>query len=369
MDDLIDRIYESAFSPEQWPGVLEDLTRLADGAGGSLYLKGSDLTLFTASPSARERAEQAIKGGFALRGEAVHRLLTWPHAGFLTENDVMSEDEITREPLRQFLERFGLGCVIVTSFRLPTDEALLLVFTRSLERGTADRGIVDRLDALRPHLGRAALMAARLQLERARIATETLAALGLPALVLNDTGKVLAANPLVEQLDMFVTWRARDRVALNDAVANQMLGEAVQTINLSGQVGVRSFPVRNADLQGAMMAHVIPVRLSARDVFMRCTAVLILTPVTSKNAPPSEIIQSLFDLTPSEARVARGLASGLTLDDVAKQSSVSRNTVRTQLRGVLEKTGCRRQAEVVALLSGLYSFPDRPSSPKDSVPL
>jgi hypothetical protein len=33
----------------------------------------------------------------------------------------------------------------------------------------------------------------RLQLERARIAGETLAALGLPALVLNEQGKVLAA--------------------------------------------------------------------------------------------------------------------------------------------------------------------------------
>jgi len=32
---------------------------------------------------------------------------------------------------------------------------------------------------------------------------------------------------------------------------------------------------------------------------------------------------------------------------------VSTNTVRTQLRSILKKTGCRRQAEVVALLSGL----------------
>jgi DNA-binding CsgD family transcriptional regulator len=38
---------------------------------------------------------------------------------------------------------------------------------------------------------------------------------------------------------------------------------------------------------------------------------------------------------------------------IAAQGGVSRNTVRTQLRGVLEKTGCSRQAEVVALLSGI----------------
>ena len=116
------------------------------------------------------------------------------------------------------------------------------------------------------------------------------------------------------------------------------------------------------------MAHVAPVRLSARDVFTRCAAVLILTPVAARDAPRAEIMQSLFDLTPSEARVARGLASGMTVDGIASQSSVSRNTVRARLRGVLEKTGCKRQAEAVALLSGLSSLPGSPSVPGSGGP-
>jgi len=48
-----------------------------------------------------------------------------------------------------------------------------------------------------------------LQLERARMASETLAALGLPALVLNEQGKVLAANSLIEALTGYVQWRAQ----------------------------------------------------------------------------------------------------------------------------------------------------------------
>ena len=50
-----------------------------------------------------------------------------------------------------------------------------------------------------------------------------------------------------------------------------------------------------------------------------------------------ELLRSLFDLTPSEARVARGLAAGDSLDDIAASGSVSRNTVRSQLQQVLEK--------------------------------
>jgi hypothetical protein len=51
-----------------------------------------------------------------------------------------------------------------------------------------------------------------------------------------------------------------------------------------------------------MVAHTIPIRLSARDIFLRCAAVLALTPVARPQAPPVELVQALFDLTPAEAQ-------------------------------------------------------------------
>ena len=73
---------------------------------------------------------------------------------------------------------------------------------------------------------------------------------------------------------------------------------------------MRSFAVRGADTNAAMVAHVIPIRRSARDIFVRCAGVLVMTPVTLPQAPPVELVQSLFDLTPAEARVARSLTGG-----------------------------------------------------------
>jgi DNA-binding CsgD family transcriptional regulator len=75
--------------------------------------------------------------------------------------------------------------------------------------------------------------------------------------------------------------------------------------------------------------------------------------VTLPPAPTVELIQSLFDLTPAEARVARGLATGESVGEIASAGGTSVSTVRTQVRGVLEKTACRRQADMIALLSGL----------------
>jgi DNA-binding CsgD family transcriptional regulator len=199
-----------------------------------------------------------------------------------------------------------------------------------------------------------------MQLERARAATQTLALLGIPALVFAGGGKTLAANQLIETLSGFILWRADDRVALMDASADALLRDAIVTADQDDAPNVRSFPVRNEN--SAMVAHVVPIRGSARDVFARCAALLMLTPVTRPEAPSVELIRSLFDLTPAEAGVARGLAAGQTVGDLATASGISISTVRTHVNSVLTKTGYRRQSDVIALLNGLRP----PGFPSDS---
>ena len=91
----------------------------------------------------------------------------------------------------------------------------------------------------------------------------------------------------------------------------------------------------------SMVAHVVPIRLSARDIFTQSTALLVLTPVTLPNAPAVELVQSLFDLTPAEARVARNLAMGKTVEDIAHGGGLALSTVRTHVRGLLGKNRLR----------------------------
>jgi DNA-binding NarL/FixJ family response regulator len=349
--ELVDRIYESSFVPELWPGVLDELGRLVEGTGGSLYLGKSDIQWWTASPQNRERAERTVEAGWLQRGQLVARALAARHAGFLTDLDLFTPDELDQEPIyRDFWRPQGIGWIVGTVFPIPTGENVIFGMPRRTERGPVEPTFVQKLDELRPHLARSALLSARLQLERARIASETLAALGLPALVLNEQGKVLAANSLIDAMPGYVHWRAFDRVSLKDRAADKLLRDAMAAIGATGG-SVRSFPVRDLGAEAMMVAHLIPIRLSARDIFVRCAAALVLTPVTLPQAPPVELVQSLFDLTPAEARVARGLAAGKTVTDIASAGGVSRSTIQTQVRCVMEKTGCNRQADVVALLT------------------
>jgi PAS domain-containing protein len=163
------------------------------------------------------------------------------HAGFVTDLDVFTRDELDLEPIyRDMWRPRGAGWGAMTAIPIPTGENVSFVVVRLTERGPVERAVVQKLDELRPHLARSALLSARLQLERARVASETLAALGLPALVLNEQGKVLAANSLIEALTGYVRWRAQDRVSLKDRAADSLLRDAIVAINVAGGA-VRSF--------------------------------------------------------------------------------------------------------------------------------
>ncbi len=352
--ELIDRIYECGFVPELWPEVLRDTSKISGSAGGSLYVTNPEITAWTASKNSHAIAERFVADGWYWRGRLMSRVHNARHPGFLRDLDLFTKDELEEEPIyRDNWSKMGLGWGAATAISLPTGETLAIVLSRMITQGPPDDTTVRRLDVLRPHLARTAVLAARLHLARAQAASQTLAALGLAAMVLDETGKVVAANALIEAMSDVVQWCSDDRVALRERRADELLVDALARIARNDTGGTQSFPIRDAATGTLMVGHVVPVRFSARDIFAHSTAVFILMPVAAPNAPPVELVMSLFDLTPAEARIARGLAAGKTVDDLATDHAVSPNTVRVQVRGVLEKTGCQRQAEVVALLGGV----------------
>jgi DNA-binding CsgD family transcriptional regulator len=354
---LIDRIYECSFVPELWPSVLGELAAIATARAGFLFLSNADIHHFTCSTEVGTTVlKPLVASGWVARSERFRRFLAARHFGFFSDGDIYSAEEKTVDPFyRDILLPRGLGWAVGTTMPLPTGDRLAINLEREHLRGPVEPAAIQQLDLLRPHIARSALMTARLQLERARTMSEALARVRLPALVLDAKGKVLAANHLIEMLTGHIQWGALDRVSLKDRGADRLLRDAIAAIDSGGGSAVRSFPARDVDVGPPMVVHVIPIRLSARDLFIRCAAVLVLTPVTLPQAPPTDLVQSLFDLTPAEARVACSLAAGKTVDDIASAGRISSNTIRTHVRGVLEKTGCSRQSEVVALLSGLSS--------------
>jgi len=80
---LIDRIYECAFGPECWPGVLDELARIADARGGFLLTATTDIQNWTASDSMRrpiEEDQRRLAQTRAATPSSVMRATQWfPH--------------------------------------------------------------------------------------------------------------------------------------------------------------------------------------------------------------------------------------------------------------------------------------------------
>ena len=354
-EDLIELIHESAFVPEHWPQVIDRLSELAGAQIGSVTIFGdSAATLWKSSPTDHHGPRRFVEENWLFRGRFGALVQASNYPGFTIESDVWTPQQIADEPMYQ--ELFGPEGYMhnaSTIIRLPSGQSAFLAVNRRTENGPVERQQVQRLDALRPHLARSALVSARLQMERAGAMSEAMALLNLPAVVLNEAGKILAANHQIETLTDCVRFRAQDRMSLKDSAADTVLRGIIEAFPRSDASPAQSFPLRDAEGRALRVAHVVPIRRSARDIFVRCAAVIILAPIGAPHAPPVELVRSLFDLTPAEANVARSLVGGDTVEMIATSGGVSLRTVRSQVRGVLEKTGCTRQADVVALLAGI----------------
>jgi DNA-binding CsgD family transcriptional regulator len=72
-------------------------------------------------------------------------------------------------------------------------------------------------------------------------------------------------------------------------------------------------------------------------------------------APALDTLARTYGLTAAESRVARALAEVGSTPMIAQALGVTVATVRTHLRSLFEKTGARRQVEIVRLLQGFAS--------------
>lgn len=351
---LLDLIYEAAAVPEIWPRVLERLGALAQTPNASLLAFDVDRRVHYAAteaylPHIARFAEHASD----YDNPRPRRALQSGHAGFLHDLELFTRAELDRDDVyRDFLYPNGLYYSAGTVIPVPTSDILVFDLSRADAPGPFTRAEMEELDAYRPHLARAALLAHRLGLRVAAGATEALQLVGLPGAALTATGRVVVANPLFEQLAPRVEAGALDRVSVTSRPAHEALYQALGTAAAEQGFAARSIPIAAGAGEPALIAHLLPIRRAAHDIFTSAGFLLVLTAVVAPEAPLTEMLHGLFDLTPAEARVARALAAGLSIEEISLRSATSRETVRTQLKGVMAKTATTRQADLVRLLAG-----------------
>ncbi|MDD9727562.1 response regulator [Roseovarius sp. SK2] len=137
--------------------------------------------------------------------------------------------------------------------------------------------------------------------------------------------------------------RARWKSACKAACENR---EELSSLSIPRQSGKQSFHLTLCALPGSHYRQEGGVQ----------TVAFIIDPL-HRPAIPTGILSGLFDLTPTEAEVARALARGMRTDEIATELAIAPTTVAFHLRNLFDKTGTRRQADLIALLlTGLASI-------------
>ena len=79
-------------------------------------------------------------------------------------------------------------------------------------------------------------------------------------------------------------------------------------------------------------------------------AVIFVNDPDRNGKPDAVQLQEKFGMTPAEARFAAEILKGDGIQAAADRLSISRATARTHLSRIFDKTGTRRQAELVGVL-------------------
>ena len=229
-------------------------------------------------------------------------------------------------------------------------------FTRHESVGLVGPAEVELARLFIPHLKRSVTISRLLEAHSLRSGTyaRVLDGLSVAVLLVGSDLRLLHANRAGETL-----LRTGDPLGLR---GGRLTGPAKLTAALAvalaapredlGRRGL-GIPARRDDGE-ELVLHVLP--LAEAGLMPEAAAAIFVAAAASPRPAPLAAIASLFELTPSEARVLEMIGAGRTKAETAEAIGIAASTVHSHLLRVFDKTRTGRQADLVALLAA-FSLP------------
>jgi DNA-binding CsgD family transcriptional regulator/PAS domain-containing protein len=273
----------------------------------------------------------------------------------LCPDSILERSEFYNDFLRP-LDSFHEFCGVISN---EPDQMSLLTCMRPREADPFGAEETTLLQVLLPHLQRAFVLQRQIGALRSKAesAENILDRLPVGVVVVGAKGDVLTINrrarSMIEQNDGISLSRACLR-ATRPGESKQLqtlVQGATAAGNGNGFDAGGAMTISRPSLRRPYGVLVSPLRagLSWTGPQQPAAVIFISDPESALENPDRELAR-LFGLTPAEARLACMLMQGKSLNGVAEELGVARNTVHSQLQKIFEKTGTNRQAELMRLL-------------------
>lgn len=362
---LIGEIYDASLQPKLWRTALHNVAFFVGGCAAGIYSKDAS------SKSGNIHYDDGgIDGHYKrLYFDRYVKLDPSTSGHFFAEiGQPMATADLI--PYDEFLEtRFYLEWarpqglvdhVAAVLDRSATSVALFGVFRHERE-GVADDEMRRRMRLVVPHVRRAILIGRTIDFSQAEAATFADAVDGLAAgmFLINEQGRIAHANRaghamLASATILRATGGRLEAIAsASDSVLRAALEAAAAGDAVLGSTGI-AVPL-GGDGREPYVAHVLPLtsggRREAGRVLAATAAVFVHKAAINTPSPP-EIIAKAYGLTPTELRVLLAIVEVGGVPEVAEALGTAETTVKTHLGRLYEKTGARRQADLVKLVAG-----------------
>ncbi len=353
IDKAINRFFDAALNPDDWPSALDDVARaLGAGAGGATLVIGtSSRPTLVESTTIKPAVAEYFRYGAPMdpREDRVRPKLG---DGFLADYRHFTPEEIERDPFYQdFLRPVGLGWHAVACLADGPDEVVLSL-KRPWSQGHYEGSEIEALDKVLPHL-RAAAVAARQAWGMAlddQLAT--LDRVGHGALLVDRHGRpttigagVTLGDGLTVSGGTLRAAYAADQAGLDLVIAVATAGAAPADLPPPPAV-----PLRRPSGKRPLVVRALPLDAARRSLLAPAIAMVLVADLERRPRVAAEVARAVFELTPKEAELAVRLAAGETVEEAADAMAISKAHARQRLKIVFDKTDTRRQSELIAVM-------------------
>lgn len=367
----IDDIYAAAFDPASWKDILR---RLSDefGGGAPAVLSSVDRSFSFADAShVTSRVDPGVMDLWRQHYSApeanplLQRGLSAPLNRWVPDVQLITEADMVRTPFYNDIVRpQGAHYSGFAGMPLDRHRAAVLNLGRRAGLEPLDHDHTSVLNALIPHVRRSLQVQSRLDVHQAQRdgAIAVLDHLSLGVVLVNSGGEVVHANRAASQvIDQGDGLGVRNRRLITARrsqmrTLDRLIEHAIATATGSSCADGVDAPggaiaVQRPSMLRPLVLLVAPLRIETEtQLGGRPAAVVFVSDPEAEQESPTEALTRLYGLTPAEARVVGNLLACETLSDVAERLGVSVATVRTHMRRIFEKTGTRRQAQLVELI-------------------
>jgi len=367
VSQLIGDVYDASLDPASWPQVLEKTCHYVQGVASALLSQDSAQknAAFHFSWGDDPEFTRSYQDTYVKLNPLLLPMVLSAKTGEVTANsDVL--------PIEQFVEtRFYkewaqpqgyLDAVSVTLDKSATGYAALAV-ARHERDGLVDETMRRRMRLVAPHFRRAVAIGKVIEAHKVEAATlaDTLDGLAAGMFLVDAVGRIVHANARGHAIlaDAKILRGFGGRLSATDLQADKTLSDVFAAAD-SGDaaVGTRGIAVPLARNGERWVAHVLPLTSGSRrqaGIAYAAVAAVFVREATLDLPSPLETLSDLYALTPAELRVLMAIVEVGGVPEVAPVLGISETTVKTHLSRLFEKTGTKRQADLVKLVAAFMS--------------